>query len=192
MQGTIFRPMFIIVIVILLEHCTMHSRYWFVQVHVQVLVFYAFQVTKYIICVICINITVYWITSLNRLCYWHPRLIWLPGELSSKQLNNELYSNKLHIKQITQQIILCSRCPRKSPDKSALFVLIFKTFRCSSIILWAFTANNRRGVGIRRRCRWERNITCSSGNSQVGRRLVLALVPAKNIVEFNILYVLTE
>ena len=35
-----FRPMFIIVIVILLEHCTMHSGYWFVQV--QVLVFYAF------------------------------------------------------------------------------------------------------------------------------------------------------
>jgi len=35
-----FRPMFIIVIVISLEHCTMHSRYWFVQV--QVLVFYAF------------------------------------------------------------------------------------------------------------------------------------------------------
>ena len=30
--------MFIIVIVILLEHCTMHSRYWFVQV----LVFCAF------------------------------------------------------------------------------------------------------------------------------------------------------
>jgi len=37
-----FRPMFIIVIVILLEHCTMHSRYWFVQVQVQVLVFYVF------------------------------------------------------------------------------------------------------------------------------------------------------
>ena len=39
-----FRPMFITVIVILLEHCTMHSRYWFVQVQVQVqvLVFYAF------------------------------------------------------------------------------------------------------------------------------------------------------
>ena len=37
-----FRPMFIIVIVISLEHCTMHSRYWFVQVQVQVLVFYAF------------------------------------------------------------------------------------------------------------------------------------------------------
>jgi len=35
-----FRHMFIIVIVTLLEHCTMHSRYWFVQV--QVLVFYAF------------------------------------------------------------------------------------------------------------------------------------------------------
>ena len=34
------RPMFIIVIVISLEQCTMHSRYWFVQV--QVLVFYAF------------------------------------------------------------------------------------------------------------------------------------------------------
>ena len=28
-----FRPMFLIVIVISLEHCTMHSRYWFVQVH---------------------------------------------------------------------------------------------------------------------------------------------------------------
>ena len=37
-----FRPMFIIVIVISLEHCTMHSSYWFVQVQVQVLVFYAF------------------------------------------------------------------------------------------------------------------------------------------------------
>jgi len=37
-----FRPMFIIVTVITLEHCTMHSRYWFVQVQVQVLVFYAF------------------------------------------------------------------------------------------------------------------------------------------------------
>ena len=39
-----FRPMFIIVIVISLEHCTMHSRYWFVQVQVQIqiLVFYAF------------------------------------------------------------------------------------------------------------------------------------------------------
>jgi len=35
-----FRPMFIIVIVISLHHCIMHSRYWFVQV--QVLVFYAF------------------------------------------------------------------------------------------------------------------------------------------------------
>jgi len=35
-----FRPMFIIVIVISLERCTMHSRYWFIQV--QVLVFYAF------------------------------------------------------------------------------------------------------------------------------------------------------
>ena len=35
-----FRRMFIIVIVISLEHCTMHSRYWFVQV--QVLLFYAF------------------------------------------------------------------------------------------------------------------------------------------------------
>jgi len=35
-----FMPMFIIVIVISLEHGTMHSRYWFVQV--QVLVFYAF------------------------------------------------------------------------------------------------------------------------------------------------------
>jgi len=34
-----FRPMFITVIVISLEHCTMHSRYRFVQV--QVLVFYA-------------------------------------------------------------------------------------------------------------------------------------------------------
>ena len=39
-----FRPMFIIVIVISLEHCTMHSRYWFVQVHV--LVFYAFYFSK--------------------------------------------------------------------------------------------------------------------------------------------------
>ena len=37
-----FRPMFIIVIVISLEHGTMHSRYWFVQVQVQVLVFYVF------------------------------------------------------------------------------------------------------------------------------------------------------
>jgi len=34
--------MFIIVIVISLEHCTIHSRYWFVQVQVQVLVFCAF------------------------------------------------------------------------------------------------------------------------------------------------------
>ena len=32
-----FRPMFIIVIVISLEHCTKHSRYWFIQVQVQVL-----------------------------------------------------------------------------------------------------------------------------------------------------------
>ena len=32
--------MFIIVIVISLEHCTMHSRYWFVQV--QVLRLYTF------------------------------------------------------------------------------------------------------------------------------------------------------
>jgi len=39
-----FRPMFIIAIVISLEHCTMRNRYWFVQVQVQVqaLVFYAF------------------------------------------------------------------------------------------------------------------------------------------------------
>jgi len=37
---------FIIVIVISLEHCTMHSRYWFVQVQVQVLVFYAFCFEK--------------------------------------------------------------------------------------------------------------------------------------------------
>jgi len=37
-----FRPMFIIVIVISLEHCTMHSRYLFVQVQVQALVFCAF------------------------------------------------------------------------------------------------------------------------------------------------------
>jgi len=39
-----FRPMFIIGpgIVISLEHCTIHSRYWVVQVQVQVLVFYAF------------------------------------------------------------------------------------------------------------------------------------------------------
>ena len=36
-----FRRMFIMVIAILLEHCTTHSRYWFVQVQVQVLVFYA-------------------------------------------------------------------------------------------------------------------------------------------------------
>jgi len=35
-----FWPMFIIVIVISLEHCTMHSLYCFVQV--EVLVFYAF------------------------------------------------------------------------------------------------------------------------------------------------------
>jgi len=32
-----FRPIFIIVIVISLEHCTKHSRYWFIQVQVQVL-----------------------------------------------------------------------------------------------------------------------------------------------------------
>ena len=31
-----FLPMFTTVIVISLEHCTMHSRYWFVQVQVQV------------------------------------------------------------------------------------------------------------------------------------------------------------
>jgi len=37
-----FRTMFIIVIVISLDPCTMHSRYWFIQVSVQVLVFYAF------------------------------------------------------------------------------------------------------------------------------------------------------
>jgi len=37
-----FRPMFIIVIVISLAHCTMHNRYWFVQLQVQVLLFYAF------------------------------------------------------------------------------------------------------------------------------------------------------
>ena len=37
-----FRPMFIIVIVISLEHGTGVRRYWFVQVQVQVLVFYAF------------------------------------------------------------------------------------------------------------------------------------------------------
>jgi len=36
-----FWPMFIIVIVISLEDCTMHSRYWFVQVQVAVLIFYA-------------------------------------------------------------------------------------------------------------------------------------------------------
>jgi len=36
--------MFIIVIVISLEHCTMHSRYWLVQV--QVLGFYAFFLEK--------------------------------------------------------------------------------------------------------------------------------------------------
>ena len=36
-----FRPMFIIVIS--LEHCTMHSRYWFIQVQVQVLVFYVIR-----------------------------------------------------------------------------------------------------------------------------------------------------
>ena len=41
-----FRPMFIIVIVISLEHYTMHSRYWFVQVPVQVFVFYAFYFYK--------------------------------------------------------------------------------------------------------------------------------------------------
>jgi len=44
-----FRPMFIIVIVISLEHCTQHSRYWFVQVQVQVLVFYAFYLKKSLI-----------------------------------------------------------------------------------------------------------------------------------------------
>ena len=33
--------MLIIVLVISIEHCTMHIRYWFVQVQVQVLVFYA-------------------------------------------------------------------------------------------------------------------------------------------------------
>ena len=38
--------MFIIVIVISLEHNTMYSRYWFVQVQVQVLVLYAFSVEK--------------------------------------------------------------------------------------------------------------------------------------------------
>ena len=31
------RPMFIIVIAILLEHCTKHSGYWFIQVQVKVL-----------------------------------------------------------------------------------------------------------------------------------------------------------
>ena len=36
------RPMFIIVIVISLEHCTMYSRYWIIQVQVQVSVLYAF------------------------------------------------------------------------------------------------------------------------------------------------------
>jgi len=35
-----FRTMFIIVIVISLEHCAMHSLYCFVQVQVEVLVFY--------------------------------------------------------------------------------------------------------------------------------------------------------
>ena len=38
-----FRPMFIIVIVISLEHCTGVRRYWFVQFQVQVLVFCAFK-----------------------------------------------------------------------------------------------------------------------------------------------------
>jgi len=37
-----FRLMFIIVIAISLEHCTMHSPYWFVQAQFEVLVFYAF------------------------------------------------------------------------------------------------------------------------------------------------------
>ena len=37
-----FRSMFIIVIVISLEHCTMQSRYWFAQVQVQALALYAF------------------------------------------------------------------------------------------------------------------------------------------------------
>jgi len=38
-----FRPMFIIIVIMIsLEHCTMHSRYWFVQIQVQVLVFHAF------------------------------------------------------------------------------------------------------------------------------------------------------
>ena len=32
-----FQPMFIAVIVISLEHCTKHSRYWFIQVQVEVL-----------------------------------------------------------------------------------------------------------------------------------------------------------
>jgi len=32
-----FRPMFITVIAILLEHCTKHSGYWFIQVQVKVL-----------------------------------------------------------------------------------------------------------------------------------------------------------
>ena len=41
-----FWPMLIIVIVISLEHCTMHSRYWFVQVQVLVLVFYALFLEK--------------------------------------------------------------------------------------------------------------------------------------------------
>jgi len=36
------RHMFIIVIVISLEHFIMHSRYWFVQIQVQVLVLCAF------------------------------------------------------------------------------------------------------------------------------------------------------
>ena len=31
-----FRPMFIIVIVISLEHCAKHSRHWFIQVQVKV------------------------------------------------------------------------------------------------------------------------------------------------------------
>ena len=34
-----FRPMFTTVIVISLEHCTMHSRNWYIQVQVQVLVY---------------------------------------------------------------------------------------------------------------------------------------------------------
>jgi len=38
-----------IVIVISSEHCTMHSRYWFVEVQVQVLVFYAFDFRKSLI-----------------------------------------------------------------------------------------------------------------------------------------------